>query len=125
MFHVGPDTNTLRLEVFDHHTIGKDKCIGHTDISVRSLACWEGIFADLIFKIWEKLQFSGPNTVPSVQFSSELTPNFGQLTIRLEFEQSSGNLGARAASIGSMDRPGIGSPGRFSIRKAKSPAADA
>jgi hypothetical protein len=123
-FHVGPDTKSLHLEVFDHKTIGKDKSIGQIDIPVRSLACWEA-FSLTWFKIWERLQFNGSSGVPSAQISSELTHGVGQLTVRLEFDQSSGSLGARAASIGSLDRPGIGSPSRFSMRKAKSPAADA
>ncbi|KAG8763020.1 hypothetical protein FRC15_008177 [Serendipita sp. 397] len=109
-FAVGPETKSLHLEVMDHHTIGKDKCIGQTDIS-----------------IWEKLNPTGSEPVSAAIVSSELRNGVGQLAVRLEFESSPGGLAARAASIGSvasLERPAIGSPSRFSMRKAKSPLAD-
>ncbi|KAG8807297.1 hypothetical protein FRC17_004528 [Serendipita sp. 399] len=109
-FNVGPETKSLHLEVMDYHTIGKDKCIGQTDIS-----------------IWDKLNPNGTEPVSSAIVSSELRQGVGQLTIRLEFDSSPGGLKARAGSVGSMtslDRPAIGSPSRFSMRKAKSPLAE-
>ncbi|CCA70918.1 related to TCB3-protein localized to membranes, bud-enriched [Serendipita indica DSM 11827] len=105
-FPVSADTKTLHLEVMDHHTIGKDKSIGQADIS-----------------IWEKLNPNGPDAVSTTVVTSDLRQGVGNLTVRLEFEQSTG-LGPRASSIASFDRPSLGSPSRFSMRKAKAALAE-
>ncbi|KIM32474.1 hypothetical protein M408DRAFT_327029 [Serendipita vermifera MAFF 305830] len=105
-FQVGPDTKTLRLEVMDHKTIGRDKTIGQLEIP-----------------IWDNIQASGG--VSSTVVSSALQQGTGQISLRLEFEQSTGGaLGGRGASIGSLDRPLVGNQSRLSMRKAKSPFAE-
>ncbi|RDB28789.1 Uncharacterized protein PYUK71.03c [Hypsizygus marmoreus] len=106
VFAAGPMTPKLYAWVHDHKTLGKDKELGDGEVD-----------------IWRHIQ---PGGVSSADVFLELRQG-GLLRLRLEFDADINPMRS-SASIASTDRVSrtisIPSPSRFSISRARRPAAD-
>jgi Ca2+-dependent lipid-binding protein len=98
-FNIGPDTRHLNVGIFDHKTLGRDRCLGEVDV-----------------EIWRHLQPAAATPIMSADVTAELREGLGLVQLRLTYEHTPARSGTSLHSTLSKSQLG-GSPSRFSISR--------
>lgn len=110
-FPAGPSTPTALVKVYEHKTLGKDRCIGEgeVDVSVSFLNATFRQSLKVMSQIWRHIQAKAEPTAADVQV--ELTGGTGLLSLKMQFNA----LGSPAGKTGTLHK--LGSPSRFSLSR--------